>query len=240
MSLIRSALFGLFVVSSVALGGCSSESEPASASSNEGKVTLAGSLANGSVGTKGFGSVSTNNGSVHISARELHVRGGRGRNIEVTPSADGTFRVDITRGSRWVVTVDDDKGNSALVTFGNRRSAIAVNQNGDYAKVEIGTLRVVGGEAQASIDLDTRWGLEATLSAADEVFEAANGALIAASEAVELAREATEAAERAVALANEAAGQANTAADRAREAAEAANRAAGAAGGAGNDADSED
>lgn len=212
--------------------GCSS-TEDGTGSSN--KVTLTGNINGaGSSGTKtqtfGNVNVSNNGSSLHVSARELHARNADGRNVDVAVNPDGSFRLDVSRGSRWVVTVDDAEGKSAIVTFGNGTSAISVRASGDgsNATVDVGSVHVVGGQARTSITFDGSLGLDATTIAADDVFLAANGALIAAQDAV---AEAQKAAEEALAAAAQAEASAQDAAKKAEEAAAAAQAAAGAAAG---------
>lgn len=225
------ALAALTLSASAALVGCSSSDADDGDSS---RVTLIGNVggAKSSSGTKtqGFGNISTAGGSLHVSAHELHAKGapdGTTRDVNVVVNGDGSFRLNVDRGARWVVTVDDAQGNSAIVTFGDGQSAIGVSADGEGGTVNIGNLQVVGGEARTDVQIDGRFGLESTLARADEVFKAANGAIVAAQEAV---AEAQKAAQEAL----KAAEQAQNAAEEARKAAEqAAKKAGGAAGGAG-------
>jgi hypothetical protein len=222
------ALVALVLSASAAIAGCSSDADEGS---NSSKVRLQGNVG-GSSGsgtkTQTFGNISTTGGSLHVSAHELHAKGApdaAGRDANVIVNGDGSFSLDVDRGARWVVTVDDAQGNSAIVTFGDGQSTIGVSADGEGGTVNIGNLKVVGGEARTDVQIDGKFGLESTLARADEVFKAANGAIIAAQEAV---AEAQKAAQEAL----KAAEQAQNAAEEARKAAEeAAKKAGGAAGG---------
>lgn len=118
-------------------------------------------------------------------------------------SSDGSFRLDVARGARYVVTIDDSDGNSALVTFANGSNALAISADGDSGIVQVGDLRVEGGEAHSDVTIDGRFGLAATLAELDEVSEAANGAILEAQAAVEEAHQAAEEARKAADLATE-------------------------------------
>ena len=217
---LRSTLSVLVLAfSALGIGGCADTDEAASASSSD--VTLAGNVSGGgSVTTKTFGSVSTANGDLHVVAREVHARGAKGRTVDVGVAADGSFHVAVARGKRWLVTVDDADGSSAIVTFSNGENVLSVSANSGASRVDVGGLHMVGGEARSSIAFDGLLGVEATLAGLDDVFEAANGAVIAAREAVAEARKAAEQAQIA-------AGEALDSAEEARKAAEEARKAAG-------------
>lgn len=212
------------VVGSIFSVGCAADDTSGSSSD---KVTLTGNVGGGSgTTTKTFGNVSTTASGLHVSAHELYVKGTDGRTVDVSVANDGTFRLDIARGSRWVVTVDDANGQSAILKFGDGESAISASSGDGAAVVDIGSIHVVGGEARTDFLIDGKFGLESTLARADELFKAADGAILAAQEAVAQAEKAYEdamkAAENAAAAADEAAKAAEDAAAKAQAAAEAA------------------
>jgi hypothetical protein len=220
---LRSTLSVLVLaVSSLAVGCAApadsdSEGTPSASSSD---LTLAGNVSGGDVATKKFGSITTANGNLHVVAHEIHVRGAKGRTVDVGVNADGSFHLAVARGKRWLVTVDDADGSSAILTFGNGHNVLSVSATGGSSRIDLGGLHVVGGEAQSSIAFDASLGVEATLAGLDDVFEGANGAIIAAREAAEEAREAADEARKA-------AGDALASAEEARKAAEEALDAAG-------------
>jgi hypothetical protein len=238
MSLRLACAFSL-VSSMLVLGGCGASDDDASSTPGN-QVTLRGRVGGGgtTVTPKTFGNVSTDSGSLRVSARELHARGTHGRKVDVAVGPDGSFQVAVARGARWVVTVDDREGESAIVTFGDGESALSVAGDGGSATIDVGNVRIVGGEARSDVLLDGQFGLEATLAHLDEVFETASGAIIAAEQALAEARKAYEeafkAAEQALSEAERARTEAERAAEEARRAAEEARRAAGGAG-AGDD-----
>jgi hypothetical protein len=195
--------------------GCAANTDDGGSSSTGSEVTLAGRVGGGSIGAKSFGGLAASNSGLHVIAHEVHLRGGAGRSVDVAVAADGSFHVGVERGKRWLVTVEDADGHSAIVTFGNGENVLRVSATGSSSRVDIGGLDVVGGEAAASIALDARLGIEATLAGVDDVFEAANGAIIAAREAADEARQAADEARKA-------ADSARAEADAARLAAEAA------------------
>ena len=199
MSLTRLSFAATLLVTSM-LAACSGSEDGPSTTTSSSKVALTGNLGSSGLAARSFGNLSED-GSWTITARELHVRGASGRTVDAIVAADGTFRLEVARGARWVVTVDDAKGGSAIVKFGDGESVVAVGADGDGATVDVGGIKVVGGEARSSVTIDGKFGLESTLASLDEVFEAANGALLAAQEALS---EAQKAAEDALRLANEA------------------------------------
>lgn len=214
----RSALSVLVLaISSAASVGCAAEAAGDPSASSADQLVLEGNVgASAATTTKSFGAISTAKGQLHVTAREVHVRGTNGRSVDVDVAPDGSFRVDIARGSRWVVTVDDADGNSAMVTFGNGNNVLRVRADGSASRVNIGALELVGGQARSSIALDAALGIEATLAGIDDVFEAANGTVIAAREAAEQAREAAEQARQAAEAARDSAEAARQAAEEAR------------------------
>ncbi len=127
--------------------------------------------------------------SVWTTARS---RGAAGRNVEVAVGADGSFVLGIDRGRRWLLTVDDVDGKSAIVTFGSGENVLRVSAAGGTGRGDIGGLQMVGGEAQSAARLDAKLGVEAALAGLDDVFAAANGAIVAAREAAAQARQAAE------------------------------------------------
>jgi len=217
---LRSTLSVLVLAfSALGIGGCADTTDEGTSSSSS-DVMLAGNVSGGSVTTKTFGSVSTTNGDLHVVAHEIHARGVKGRIVDVGVAADGSFHVAVARGKRWLITVDDADGSSAIITFSNGENVLSVSANSGASRVDVGGLHVVGGEARSSIAFDGLLGVEATLAGLDDVFEAANGAVIAAREAAEQARNAAEQARTA-------AGDARDSAEEARRAAEEARKAAG-------------
>jgi hypothetical protein len=207
---LRKSVSVLGLAFSILAVGCSSADDDASDS-----LALSGRIGSGQARTQGWGSVSVGAGTVHVVARELHRPGSKGRKVDVIAGADGSFRLDVARGARWIVTVDGSDQNSAMVTFGDGDNVLSVSAGDGIANVDLGSISVVGGEARSEVLIDGKLGLEATIAELDEVFEDAAGAVKKALEAVEEAREAAEAARKA--------------ADDARDAAEAARKAAEAA-----------
>ena len=201
--------------------GCAAHTTDQGASSGGSEVTLSGNVGGGSVATKSFGGVNVApaSGALHVYAHEVHARGETGRVVDVVVASDGSFHVGVERGKRWLITVDDGS-SSASVTFANGDNVLRVSADGDAARVDMGSLELVGGEATASIALDARLGIDVALAAEGDVFEAANGAIIAAREAADEARKAADEARKA-------ADDARAAADAARAAADAARKAAG-------------
>lgn len=199
--------------------GCASENgdDPSDSSSS---MMLTGNVGGGTVAAKTFGAVSTTTGSLHVTAHEVHARGSAGRNVEVAVGADGSFVLGVDRGRRWLLTVDDAEGKSAIVTFGSGENVLRVSAEGGTGRVDIGGLQLVGGEAQSAARLDAKLGVEAAIAGLDDVFAAANGAIVAARDAAAQARQAAE-------QARQAADQARSAADAARKAAEDARNKAG-------------
>ena len=217
------SLASLVVIASLSsLVGCTVEND--SSGSSGSKITIAGNLPHGSVETKTFGSVDVSNGGAHVSARKLHHRGEVGGSVDVAVDGSGHFELDVARGSRYVITVDDADGHSALVTFANGSSALEVSAKGDAGEVSIGDLSITGGAAQSDVTIDGKWGLAATRAEVDEIFIAANGAILEAQAAYE---EAMKAAEEALKEAQLATDEARKAADEAAKAAEEAKKAAG-------------
>lgn len=214
---LRATLSILAVACSSFAFGCASEaSGDGSSESASSRMMLTGNVGGGSVAAKTFGAISTSKGSLHVTAREVHARGAEGRTVDVVVAGDGSFTVGVERGRRWLLTVDDADGKSAIVTFGNGQNVLRVSADGSASRVDIGSLDLVGGEARASIAFDAKLGIEAALAGLDDVFEAANGAIIAAHEAAQQARQAAEAARDAAENARDAAEAARKAAEDAR------------------------
>lgn len=218
---LRSTLSTLALACMSFAVGCSANADDGSTSSRSSELTLAGNVGNGSgTTTKSFGGITAASTGLHVTAHEVHLRGEAGRTVDVAVAADGSFHVGVERGKRWLITVDDADGHSAIVTFGNGENVLRVSADGTSSRVDIGGLQVMGGEATSSVALDAALGLEATLAGLEDVFEAANGAIIAAHEAADDARRAAEDAQRA-------AQSAQTDAEAARKAAEEAAQNAG-------------
>jgi hypothetical protein len=213
MSLRRIVSVVTLVIGISSLVGCSAANEPSAPSAP--KVTLSGNIPRSGISTKTFGSVDVNSGGAHVSARKLHRRGEAGGSVDVAVDGNGHFELDVARGSRYVVTVDDADGHSALVTFGNGESALDVSADGESAKVSVGDLEITGGTAKSDVIIGGSFGLAATRAEIDEVFEAANGAILEARAAFE---EAMKAADEALKEAELATQEALRAAEEAQEA----------------------
>lgn len=195
---LRSTLSILALACTSFAVGCSANADDGSTSSKSSDVTLAGNVGGGSgTTTKTFGGLTSASAGLHVIAHEVHLRGEAGRTVDVAVAADGSFHVGVERGKRWLVTVDDADGHSAIVTFANGENVLRVSQGGTSSRVDIGGLHVMGGEASSSVALDGALGIEATLAGLDDVFEAANGAVIAAQQAADDARRAAEDAQNA-------------------------------------------
>ena len=215
MSLRRIVSLVAVVVSFASLTGCTVENEsPGRAGSTSSKVTIEGNIPKSGISTKTFGSVDISNGGAHVSARKLHRRGEDGGSVDVAVDGSGHFQLDVPRGSRYVVTVDDAEGHSALVTFANGESALDVSADGDSAEVSVGDLTITGGTAKSDVTIDGKFGLAATKAHVDEVFIAANGAILEAQKAFE---EAMKAAEEALKEAQLATDEAMAAAEEAKK-----------------------
>lgn len=215
MSITRTLSFVLVAAVSTLAVGCSSAEEGASSSN----VSLTGKVGSGTTSTRTFGGVSASDHGLHVVARRLHRQGEAGGIVDVAVGSDGTFRLDVARGSRYVITVDAADSKSAMIAFGGGKNVIAVPAGAGAGQVDVGGVKIVGGEAYTDLAIDGKLGLSATLADLDEVFEAADGAIASAREA---AAEALKAAEAARASADEAL----DAAERARREAEKAAAAA--------------
>lgn len=190
--------------------GCSAE-----AADGSDTVTLTGKVGSGSTAARDFGGVSIGSGGVHVAARKLHKEGEPGGKVEVLVGPDGSFRLEVARGSRYVVTIDDDQDHSAILEIDDGKNVLSVSTGEDGATVDLGNVTVQGGEAYAEVKIDGKLGLQATLAEADEIFEAANGAILAAREAIAQAEKAAEEARQAAEQARDAAEQARDAAEKA-------------------------
>ena len=210
MTFVRSISLVSFVALAFAQVACGGSDQGSSSD----KVTMTGRVGGNGVATQAFTGISTS-GGLHVIAHEVHKRGQEGRNVEVNVGKDGWFSVDLDRGARWMITVDDASGGSAVVSFGGK-SVIATGKDGGHAQVDIGSLHVVGGEARCDVTIDGKFDLAATLAEADEIIEAANGAVLEARAAAEEAQKA------ALAAAADAQDQAKAAQDQANAAAAAA------------------
>ncbi len=225
MSIVRSLSFVVVaaIVSASAIG-CASETAEHDAS----KVTLAGKVAggNGNVSAKSFGGVTAGAQGLHVIAHRVHRPGDIGGLVDVPVAADGGFHLDVPKDSRWIVTIDSAGDKSAMISFGTGgKNVLSVAGDAHGGVVDLGSVKISGGEAYADIVIDGKLGLAAALAEADEVIEQANGAIAEARAAV---AQAEKAAADAVAEANKAVSDAEAA----RKAAEAA--AAAAAAGAGH------
>jgi len=198
---LRSTLSVLALACTSFAVGCSANADDGGSSSKSSDVTLAGNVDGAGSGrgttTKSFGGLAASSAGLHVVAHEIHVRGVTGRTVDVAVAADGSFHVGLERGKRWLVTVDDADGHSAIVTFGNGENILRVSADGSTSRVDIGGLHVTGGEAASSVALEAALGVEATLAGLEDVFEAADGAVIAAREAADDARKAADDARKA-------------------------------------------
>lgn len=217
MSFVRSlSIVAVAIVSTFAAAGCSSAED---APSDD--VTLAGRIGSGSTSARAFGGLTASAGNLHVVAHRVHRRGERGGVVDVAVGSDGTFRLDVARGSRWIVTVDGASQGSAMLSFGSGgKNVLSVGANEGGAVVDLGGVKIVGGQAYTDVTVDGKFGLAATLAELDEIYESASGA-------IEDAREAVAAAQKAAEDARAAADQARSDADDARKAAEDARAAAG-------------
>lgn len=217
---LRSTLSVLLALACTSLAvGCSANADDGSPSKD---VTLKGNVGGSSSGTttKSFGGLTSATSGLHVVAHEVHLRGVIGRTVDVPVAADGSFHVGLERGKRWLVTVDDAIGHSAILTFGSGENVLRIGADAAASSLELGSLALIGGEASAAAALDAALGVEATLAGLDDVFEAADGAVIAARAAADEARKAADEARKA-------AGDAQAQAEAARRAAEQAAQAAG-------------
>jgi Sec-independent protein translocase protein TatA len=220
MSLLRNT--ALVIASSfVFVLGCSSGSD------SENTQTIRGKLGSGGTSTQSIGGISVKNGTagLHVTARAVHKQGGGEAKIVSAPvDGNGEFRLDVARGSRYVVLVESSDKRSAMVTLGNKNNVVSVGANGNGASVDLGRVQVVGGEARASVTIDGSTGVSFGTADLDDVFEDVDGALKSVQDAI---AEAEKAAAEAIKEAEAASADAQKAADEARKAAEAAQQAAG-------------
>ncbi|MBX3187267.1 MAG: hypothetical protein KF819_09635 [Labilithrix sp.] len=216
MSIART--ISLFVAVTAALTvGCSS--------ADSDKVMLTGNIGSTSTSTKSFGGVTAETSGLHVVARRVYKQGEVSTgNVDVAVSADGSFRLAVDPEARYVVTIDAPDQKSALVSWGDGKNVLAVQADGAGAQVDVGGVKIVGGEAYPDVPIDGKRGLRTTLAEIDDVFEAVDGAIANAREAADQARKAAERAREAADQARDAAEQA---AEDARKAAEEARGAAG-------------
>jgi hypothetical protein len=218
MSLARTLSFFVAVTAATLAVGCSSADD-------SDKVMLTGRIGSGTTSTKAFGGVSASSGGLHVVARRVHKTGEvTTGNVDVVVGADGTFRLAVDHDARYVVTVDSPDQKSALISWGNGKNVLAVAAGSSGAQVDVGGVKIMGGEAYPDVTIDGKFGLRTTLAEADDIFTAADGAIASAREAAEQARQA---AEQARAAAEQARSAAEQAAEDARRAAEEARGAAG-------------
>src|SRR3954447_8472562 len=116
MSIARTLSFVVAAVVSTLAVGCSSHAEEGASSSD---VTLTGKVGSGSTAVRTFGGVTAGDRGLHVVARQLHRQGEHGGNVDVPVLGDGTFRLAIARGTRYVITVDSADAKSAMIAFGN-------------------------------------------------------------------------------------------------------------------------
>lgn len=210
-------------VSLVTLSGCAASAEEQGPDKQiiEGKVPVSQTGTRAWVGVSGAG-------RTHVIAHALGRRGEETSKVDVNVGPDGSFKLEVARGSRYVVEIADGSQHVALMTFqdgdGVYTNAIpvAVTADAKGGVIQVGKLTVVGKSAAPEknpwLQLDAasraaKWQLDA------DFFVSIDGAV----------RDAQEAAREAVKEAEEAARQARVAADEARDAAEEARKAAEAA-----------
>ena len=217
MALVRN--ISIAIASFVFVAGCGGSG------SGTDTQTIHGKLGSGAVSAKSYGGISVASGTsgLHVVAREVHKRGAAGRRVDVVLDANGEFRLDVARGSRFVVMVESGQ-KSAMITLGNKNNVLSIGASGSGATLELGNIRLVGGEARSSIQLDGSTGASFGTADLDDVFEDVNGALKEAQEAV---AEAEKAANEAMKDAQAAEADAQKAAEDARRAAEEAAAQAG-------------
>lgn len=209
MSITRMLSLVVLAAVSTLAGGCSSaETGPASSD-----VTLTGKVGSGSTAVRTFGGVTATDRGLHVVARRVHRKGEPGGVVDVAVGSDGTFRLAVARGARYVITFDSADSKSAMIAFGGGKNVIAVPADAGAGQVDVGGVKFVGGEAYTDLAIDGKLGLSAALADLDDVFEAADGAIASAREAAAQALKAAEAARVA-------ADQAQDEAERARREAE--------------------
>jgi hypothetical protein len=216
--------FIAFVPVVVALAtGCTAEAESAS----EPVQVIEGQVPVSSTGTRAWVGVS-GAGRTHVIAHALGKKGEVTADVDVNVRPDGSFRLEVARGARYVVEIADGNEHVALMTFKDGNGVytnalpIAVSSDGASGTIQVGALTVVGKTASPSknpwLQLDAsslaaKWNLD------EDFFLSVDGAVRDAEAA---AREAVKEAEQAVREAQNAADAARDAAEEARKAAEAA------------------
>ena len=191
MSLARTILVSTALVT-IAVGcGSSSEQQPATR-------TISGKLATGgTTSPRAFGGVSVANGGagLHVVAYQLVKKGERGARIDVPVTTDGRFSIDVSRGARYFIAIEAAGGqNSVLLNAGAGGNVFDVRADGSSGAVDVGSVKVVGGQARTSVTLGASSGIALSKALSDEVYQAYDGALKSAQAAVDEARKATEAA----------------------------------------------
>jgi hypothetical protein len=215
MSIARTLSFVVVAAVSTLAGGCSSSDQGTPSSD----VTITGKVGSGSTSARSYGGVSAADRGLHVVARRLHREGEVGGSFDVPVGSDGSFRLSVVHGARYVITVDSADAKSAMIAFGAGKNVVAVPASVSGGQVDVGGVNIVGGEAYTDVAIEGQLGLSAALAEADEIFEAANGAIASAREAVAEAQKAADDARHA-------ADDARAAADQARKDAEAAAAAA--------------
>jgi hypothetical protein len=190
-----SRLTTVFVFSAfAAIVGCGSSSTSGSdngGGSDASKSTIVGSVpTSGGTGTRTYGGVTLGSG-VHVAAYTLHPEGAHGARVDVPVDGTGHFRLDVSRGARYVVNIENGK-SASMVTFAGAKGVLDVSAKG--GEVDVGALKVAGGFAQSQVTLSGTSGAVAASAAADEYFEAADGAIMSARDAYDAAQKATAAA----------------------------------------------
>jgi hypothetical protein len=217
MALVRN--ISIAIASFVFVAGCSGSDDAKSTQTLHGRV----GTGSGSTSTRSYGGISTANGTagLRVVAREVHKRGAVGRAVDVALDANGEFRLDVARGARYVVLVESG-AKSAMITLGNRNNVLNVSANGGAGTVELGNLKLVGGEARSTVQIDGSSGVTFGAAELDDVFADAAGAIKDAEDAI---AEAEKAAAEAIKEAEAAVADAQKAAEDARKAAEEAAKA---------------
>ena len=181
----------------VTLAGCSSGGGAGGTGGSAARTIVGSVPPSGTTTSRDYGGVTVgrDGAGLHVAAYRLHAKGDHGARVDVATGADGSFRLDVERGARYVVNVESaDGNNAALVTFGGSKGVLDVGVSGDGREIEVGALKVQGGVAPSAVSIEAASGAVVSDALADEYFETVNGALIAARDAVAAAIKATQAA----------------------------------------------
>ena len=221
---------GLIVASAtLALTGCTAES-----TSKEDKQVVSGKLeGQGGTSTKSFLAGGVQITPTRVIAHQLGAKGVVGKDVISAVGADGSFRLDLDRGARYVLEVDKG-GAGAIVGFHDKSGKMVdvlpvASSTAGKAQVDVGKVHVASSGGGAAVEVSPLKSFdEADLTGLPPVdhtwFVKADGSIASAEEALKAAEAALKEAEKAVADAQSAA---QKAADEAATAAEAAKAAQG-------------